>query len=377
MLHPIALVNSMTILVHLHPTDSLVSKVGIIAVAKAGDMRFTDTLDNEKERGIMIKSTAISMYFEMEKEDVKIIKQKTEGNEFLINFISSLGHVDFLSKVTTSLCVCVQTWTLLHQALMEHIKPIVIINKVDCALLELQVSKEDLYQLYHRTIETANVIVSTYHDTALGDVQVYPDRGTVQASMDGLPPSASSQTLAKLWGDNCFNPATHKWGTKNSNAKGKPLERSFNVFVLEPIFKIFMNFKDQISHVCEKLDIKLTSDEQDLEGKVLLKVITHKFLPAGFNPPSPHPCHLNAAVPWMTSLPLVSGAMVPTSDKGRIQLYVLRYRHIVPAPRFLSSPDYYPAHGAHDGPGSNICGLVGINQFLLKSGTVTLRLHAT
>ena len=60
-------------------TDSLVSKAGIIASAKAGDMRFTDTREDEKERGITIKSTGISMYFEVDKEDVSAIKQKTEG----------------------------------------------------------------------------------------------------------------------------------------------------------------------------------------------------------------------------------------------------------------------------------------------------------
>lgn len=60
-------------------TDSLVSKAGIIANAKAGDMRFTDTRDDEKERGITIKSTAISMYFEIEKDDLEAIKQKTDG----------------------------------------------------------------------------------------------------------------------------------------------------------------------------------------------------------------------------------------------------------------------------------------------------------
>lgn len=43
-------------------------------------MRFTDTRPDEKERGITIKSTAISMYFEVDKEDVSAIKQKTEGN---------------------------------------------------------------------------------------------------------------------------------------------------------------------------------------------------------------------------------------------------------------------------------------------------------
>ena len=42
-------------------------------------MRFTDTRDDEKERGITIKSTAISMYFEVDKDDVTAIKQKTDG----------------------------------------------------------------------------------------------------------------------------------------------------------------------------------------------------------------------------------------------------------------------------------------------------------
>jgi elongation factor 2 len=60
-------------------TDSLVSKAGIIAAAKAGDMRFTDTRQDEKDRGITIKSTAISMYFEINKDDLAAIKQKTEG----------------------------------------------------------------------------------------------------------------------------------------------------------------------------------------------------------------------------------------------------------------------------------------------------------
>ena len=55
------------------------SKAGIIASAKAGDMRFTDTRDDEKERGITIKSTAISMYFEVDKDDIGSLKQKTEG----------------------------------------------------------------------------------------------------------------------------------------------------------------------------------------------------------------------------------------------------------------------------------------------------------
>ena len=44
-------------------TDSLIAKAGIIAASKAGDTRYTDTREDEKERGITIKSTGVSLYY--------------------------------------------------------------------------------------------------------------------------------------------------------------------------------------------------------------------------------------------------------------------------------------------------------------------------
>ena len=175
-------------------TDSLVQRAGIISAAKAGEARFTDTRQDEQDRCITIKSTAISLYAHLaDPEDLKDIPQKVDGNDFLINLIDSPGHVDFSSEVTAALrvtdgalvvvdCVegvCVQTETVLRQALSERIKPVVIVNKVDRALLELQIEKEALYQSFSRTIESVNVIIATYFDKVLGDVQVYPNKGTV------------------------------------------------------------------------------------------------------------------------------------------------------------------------------------------------------
>jgi len=70
--------------------------------------------------------------------------------------------------------VCVQTETVLRQAIAERIKPVLFMNKMDRALLELQLEQEDLYQTFQRIIESTNVIIATYADDEgpMGNVQV-------------------------------------------------------------------------------------------------------------------------------------------------------------------------------------------------------------
>lgn len=59
--------------------DSLISKAQIIAIAKAGETRWMDTRPDEKERGITIKSTAVSVFFGIDKDSIAEVKQKTDG----------------------------------------------------------------------------------------------------------------------------------------------------------------------------------------------------------------------------------------------------------------------------------------------------------
>lgn len=452
-------VRNMSVIAHVDHgkstlTDSLVQRAGIISAAKAGEARFTDTRKDEQERGITIKSTAISLFAEMTDEDVKEIKQKTDGNSFLINLIDSPGHVDFSSEVTAALRVtdgalvvvdtiegvCVQTETVLRQALGERIKPVMVINKVDRALLELQVSKEDLYQTFARTVESANVIISTYSDEILGDSQVFPQRGTV-AFGSGLHGWAFTvrqfatryakkfgvdreKMMDRLWGDHFFNPKTKKWTSKEVDADGKSLERAFNMFILDPIFRLFaaiMNFKkEETTTLLEKLEINLKGDEKELEGKALLKIVMRKFLPAAdamlemiiIHLPSPvtaqayraeqlyeGPADDEACIGVKkcdpsAGLMLYVSKMVPTSDKGRFYAFGRVFSGTVKSGQKvrIQGPNFVPGkkddlfvkaiqrvvlmmgrfvEPIDDCPAGNIVGLVGIDQFLLKSGTLT------
>jgi elongation factor 2 len=224
-------VRSMSVIAHVDHgkttlTDSLVQKAGIISARTAGETCYTDTRADEVERGITIKSTGISMYFEYDMEkgasglsqeqeaelDAEIATKQSvqqniqiSRNSYLINLIDSPGHVDFSSEVTAALRVtdgalvvvdtidgvCVQTETVLRQAIAERVKPCLMVNKVDRALLELQLPAEELYQAFQRSIESVNVIVATYNEEALGDIQVHPTKGPwplVLACINGLLP---------------------------------------------------------------------------------------------------------------------------------------------------------------------------------------------
>jgi len=457
-------VRNMSVIAHVDHgkstlSDSLVAAAGIISKDKAGDQRVMDTRKDEQERGITIKSTGITLYAHLkDEEDLKDIPQKVEGNDFLINLIDSPGHVDFSSEVTAALrvtdgalvvvdCiegVSVQTETVLRQALGERIKPVVIINKVDRALLELQVAPEELFQSFSRTIESVNVTIATYFDKALGDIQVNPAKGTV-AFGSGLHGWAftvrqfaaryakrfgvdKARMTERLWGDSYFNPHTKKW-TKNGNHEGKALERSFNQFCLDPIFRIFkavtQNKKEEVQTLVGKLEIKLTNDEKDLEGKQLLKVVMRKFLPCAeallemivLHLPSPITAQKYRAETLYEGpmddenaigirdcdpkgpLMLYVSKMVPTSDKGRFYAFGRVFSGTVRSGLKvrIQGPNYVPGNKGDlfikavqrtvlmmggkvepldDCPAGNIVGLVGVDQFLLKSGTLTTNENA-
>merc|ERR1712141_90060 len=335
------------------------AKAGIIAAAKAGETRATDTRKDEQERCITIKSTAISMYFEMDPKDLAFCKQekaqKPDGTD------GALVVVDCVSGV------CVQTETVLRQAIAERIRPILFMNKMDRALLELQLGQEDLFLTFSRIVENVNVIIATYADDdgPMGKVTVDPSNGSVgfgsglhgwaftlkqfsemYASKFGVD---IDKLMKKLWGENFFNPKTKKW----SKTKDEDNVRSFNMYILDPIYKVFdaiMNFKKETTDkLLDKLEIKGKMKHEDLqqEGKPLMKTVMRTWLPAGdamflmicIHLPSPVTAQkyrtemlyegpsddvvANAMKTCDPEGPLMMyiSKMVPTSDKGRFYAF--------------------------------------------------------
>merc|ERR1711887_376693 len=233
--------------------------------------------------------------------------------------------------------------------------------------------------------------------------------------------------MKKLWGESFFNPKT-KW-SKSKDADNK---RSFCMYVLDPIYMVFdaiMNFKKEQT---EKLLTKLTTasgkmvkdvlkqEEKEMEGKPLMKAVMRNWLPAGeamfqmivIHLPSPITAqkyraellyegpHDDVACMGIKNcdsdapLMMYVSKMVPTSDKGRFYAFGRVYsgkiatgmKARIMGPNFVpgKKEDLYEksiqrtilmmggrVEAIEDVPAGNICGLVGVDQFLVKTGTIS------
>jgi len=316
---------------------------------------------------------------------------------------------------------------------------VLFVNKLDRVFLELHMDHEQCFQSFSRAIESVNVIIATYKDDLLGDVQVYPESGTVgfgsglhgwgfgigkfaemYAAKFGV---AHEKMMKKLWGDNFFNMKTKKWTTKMYDADNKKLERAFCSFVLKPINTLFdaiMNEKVPIyTKMLAKLNVEIPKDAKELMGKPLLKRVMQTWLPAAEtllqmivnHLPSPRVAQ-NYRIENLYSGPLDDPSaqavkacdakgplmmyiskMVPTSEKGRFYAFGRVFSGTIATGQTvrIQGPDYVPGKKTDlyvkkiqrtilmmgryveqlaDCPCGNIIGLVGIDTYLLKCGTI-------
>ncbi|XP_076466474.1 elongation factor 2-like [Babylonia areolata] len=436
-------------------TDSLLAKAGMIASNQAGDKRATDTRKDEQEKGITIKSTVVSMCFEVEKETTDLIEEEgVKGSEFLVNLVDSPGHVDFSPEVTAALRVsdgamvvvdaisgvCVQTETVLRQALSERIKPVLVINKVDRAIFEKQLGPEELFCSLQSVVSNVNAVVSVYaeEDSPMGSLVLDPCLGNVvfASGLHGWAFSlrqfarlyagkfkiSEEKMMKKLWGDNFFDPTTRKW----SHSQTESNVRGFNKFILDPLMKMLKASKEgDVVTTCQLLDkvgLKLSAEEQEKGGKDLMRTAMKRWLPAAdamvemivTHLPSPAraqayrtaclyegPLDDEAAMAMKACDPqgpvmMYISKMVPAAEKSRFYAVGRVFSGTVHSglPVRIMGPDYKPdseksrdlylkklsgvklmmgasVGSLEEAPCGNIVGLVGLDKFLVKTGTIS------
>ena len=423
-------------------TDSLIARAGIIAKETAGENCYMDGRTDEKERGITIKSTGVSLFFDYKNKD------------YLFNLIDSPGHVDFSSEVTAALrvtdgalvvvdCiegVCVQTGTVLKQSMQERIKPVLVINKVDRAILELQLDGEAIYQNFTRVIQEVDIIVKSYAHKDLGDIEMHPTIGNVAFGSGKACWGFTLKTFAdilskkfgvdeekminKLWGDNFFDKDKKVWTTKSVNKDGVKLKRAFVSFILDPIITIskacIEDNEELIDKLLLRLNVKLNSKEREEKGKDLLKIILSKWINVSnailemmvvhlpspktaqkyrykylYKGPADDDCaraiqNCDSKGPLM----MYVSKMIPTTNKGRFYAFgrVFSGELRTGSKIRIMGPEYQPGKKAHlvekqvqrvvlmmgrttdtvsNVPCGNTCAIMGIDDYLTKTGTIT------
>lgn len=317
-------------------SDSLLASNGIISQRMAGKIRYLDARQDEQIRGITMESSAVSLYFR--------VLRKQEGtddplvNEHLINLIDSPGHIDFSSEVSAAsrLCdgavvlldvvegVCSQTVTVLRQCWTEKLKPILVLNKIDRLITELQFTPQEAYVHMNKLIEQVNSVIGSffagerqlddysyrerleenvnaeYVEKDDSDIYFDPAKNNIifASAIDGWGFSISQMAkfyeqklgakrdnLQKvLWGDFYMEPKTKKI-INNKGLKGRVMKPLFVSLILDNIWKIYENVTisknlQVIEKITKTLGISLLPrDLNSRDEKNLLRKIMGQWLP--------------------------------------------------------------------------------------------------
>lgn len=297
------LIRNVTLCGHLHHgktsfVDCLVAQTHPEIQSKdEKDLRYTDTLFTEQERGVSIKSSPLTL-----------VLPDSRNKSYLMNVFDTPGHVNFSDEVTAALRisdgavifvdaaegVMLNTERFIKHAIQEHLPICVCVNKIDRLVLELKLPPTDAYYKLRNILDEINGIISLYTEDEAEQV-ISPLYGNVcfassyyrlcftlgsfaKIYSDTYGGINDKEFAKRLWGDIYFNSKTRKF-TKKPPSTSTP--RSFVEFVLEPMYKIFSQIvgdvDESLPRVCDELGISLTKEEKKLNIRPLLRLVCNKF----------------------------------------------------------------------------------------------------
>lgn len=245
--------------------DTLLAMGRVIADKDAGTKRAMSTRQDEKDRGITIKAMGATINFDH------------AGETYKLNLVDSPGHVQFGGEVSCALRITdaslviidavegvqVQTETVLRQAIQEKIKPVLVINKIDRLFSELQEDPNRMYIRFEEQIKQINSLIATYSNND-PSLQLDPLNGSVIFSSAYYGWGFSLNDFAKFYSTKNGGEADRYikmlWGRIDKRS-GNP---AFCQLVMDPIYKIYTSIMSgdvtQYESLLKKLGHDMTLD---------------------------------------------------------------------------------------------------------------------